>query len=92
MTIKDFSALVDSPPTEHATLIGIATGFATVLDNVRLEKLENNPQVIIEGALTAIAIIAQRYNLQNQTADLMENWAADLRTGTPVLMKVEGQA
>lgn len=90
--VKDFSARLDSPPKEHATLIGVATGFATVLESVRLDGLEDDVQIIIEGALTAVAMVAEHHNLQKPTADLMENWAADLRSGTPVLMKVEGEA
>lgn len=79
-------------PPEHEILFGIATGFANVMQSLRAEGHEDNPTIIIEGALTGVSIVAEHYKLHDQVADLMESWAKTLRKREPIIMRFEGEA
>lgn len=77
-------------PPEHESLVGVAEGMAAILENLRIDGLEKDVRIILEGALTGIAIVTERHQLHEPIADLMEDWAKDLRSHEPVIMKIEG--
>lgn len=92
MAIQSVIARANAPnadPRIEAQVVA-ARGFSTLLQTKPCpgsDLLTN-----IEGALTAVAVLAEHYKIRSDVADLFEAWVETLRSDAEVAIKVSGTA